>query len=143
MAAEARNRTTALVIDDDEQIGRLIKECLSDVDTETLKSRAELMERLKQPPVDAVLLDWRLQDGDGISLIDSIRDAWPETSIILITGFTSEEIIIRAIKRGAFYFLSKPFNTATLRQTVKRATENTRICTAAMAARTLAITNSA
>jgi DNA-binding NtrC family response regulator len=130
-----QRRAKVLVVDDDKQIGQLIKAALKEFKTETLQSRAELLQRLKREPVDALLLDWRLEDGDGIVLIDAIRDAWPGTSIILMTGYGTNEVIIRAIKRGAFHFLAKPFDAAALRQTVRRAIDNTRISQAGRAAR--------
>jgi DNA-binding NtrC family response regulator len=130
-----QRRAKVLVVDDDKHIGQLIKAALKEFKTETLQSRAELLQRLKREPVDALLLDWRLEDGDGIVLIDAIRDAWPGTSIILMTGYGTDEVIIRAIKRGAFHFLAKPFAAAALRQTVRRAIDNTRISQAGRTAR--------
>jgi len=125
-----------LVVDDDESIGEIVKDSLKEFEAEVLLSRAELLARLKKEPVDAILLDWRLGDADGIALIDEIRDRWPETSIILTTGYGTDEVIIRAIKRGAFHYLSKPFDPVTLRQTVQRAIDQTRLSQAGSAART-------
>jgi DNA-binding NtrC family response regulator len=58
---------------------------------------------------DLVFLDLRLPDADGITLLEHIKQIAPETEVVLMTAYGSLEVTIEAIKRGAFYYLEKPF----------------------------------
>jgi serine phosphatase RsbU (regulator of sigma subunit) len=68
------------------------------------------------------LVDVRLGDGDGYSLCQAIREASPETDVILITGSLSQpdEKLYRSLEEGAFYFLFKPFDRRVLLALVER-----------------------
>jgi DNA-binding NtrC family response regulator len=76
---------------------------------ETAQSVGEADALLKSRPFDLVFTDLRLPDGSGIELLTRIKADSPETEIILMTAHGSLELTIEAIKRGAFYYLEKPF----------------------------------
>ncbi|HEY9282734.1 MAG TPA: sigma-54 dependent transcriptional regulator [Pyrinomonadaceae bacterium] len=76
---------------------------------ETAASVAEAEARLKSRPFDLVFTDLRLPDGSGIELLARVKADSPETEIVLMTAHGSLELTIEAIKRGAFYYLEKPF----------------------------------
>ncbi|MDW7979524.1 MAG: response regulator, partial [Verrucomicrobiales bacterium] len=91
---------------------------------------ADLKSAMTGPQPDVVLLDVVLPSGDGLTLLPQIKKQWPDTQVILMTGvLDGEEKInaaVEATKRGAFHFLSKPFNLANLMVTVERAIEHKR-----------------
>ena len=60
--------------------------------------------------VDLALIDLRLPDGDGIELMQKIRSNSPSTQAIILTGFGSIEVAVEATQKGAFHFITKPFN---------------------------------
>jgi DNA-binding NtrC family response regulator len=68
-----------------------------------------------------VLLDWKLPDGDGIALIPEIKSHWPNTNVVMISGYATPDVTTRAANNGAFKFLVKPFYTEELLQAVKEA----------------------
>lgn len=89
---------------------------------------AEVKDALAGPQPDVVLLDVVLPSGDGLTLLPQIKKQWPDTEVILMTGALDADeklnTAVEATKRGAFHFLSKPFNLANLTVTVERALEH-------------------
>ena len=59
---------------------------------------------------DVVLLDYRLPDADDFSLLASIRDRWPQTPVVLMTAFSTPDVVRGALDLGAVSVLSKPFD---------------------------------
>ncbi|MBV8200175.1 MAG: fused response regulator/phosphatase, partial [Acidobacteria bacterium] len=75
-----------------------------------------------EPGFALALIDVRLADGDGYALCQAIREQYPQTDVILITGSLSEpdEKLYRSLEEGAFYFLFKPFDRRVLLALVER-----------------------
>lgn len=71
---------------------------------------AAAMERLKEEHFDVVITDIKMPGMDGITLLERIKNEWPETEVIIITGFGSIDSAVEAMKRGAFDYITKPFN---------------------------------
>lgn len=69
----------------------------------------------------AVFLDLRLPDGDGLNVLRQMKEAGPETPVIIITAYGSIESAVEAIKRGAFDYLTKPFTPEELRVVTQKA----------------------
>jgi DNA-binding NtrC family response regulator len=89
----------------------------------TAESLAESIEILRDASVDLVITDLRLSDASGIDLITHIKSETPDTEVILMTADGSIDITIEAIKRGAYYYLEKPFTPERLFALVERALE--------------------
>jgi two-component system response regulator AtoC len=87
---------------------------------------ADTLDRLSSEP-DLVLLDFQLPDGDGLTLLPQIRQRLPETVAILMTGFSSVESAVEAMKLGAFHYVNKPFDLEEIVLLVDRALETTRL----------------
>ena len=100
-----------LVVDDEVTITDSLKLLLSDhgYDASTSATAAEAETLLARHWFDLVFLDLRLPDADGFRLLEHIKQVSPETEVILMTAHGSLDITIEAIKRGAFYYLEKPF----------------------------------
>ena len=77
--------------------------------------------------VDLVLLDYRLPDLDGLSILRELKKLDPEVLVILLTSFVSVDTAVEAMKLGAFHFANKPFNLDEVAATVGRALETTRL----------------
>ncbi|MGO9611756.1 MAG: sigma-54-dependent transcriptional regulator [Dissulfurispiraceae bacterium] len=71
--------------------------------------------------IDAVVTDLRLPDGDGMELLRAVKAQSPLTPLVVMTGFGSIETAVRAVKEGAYDFLTKPFDPDHLILIVKRA----------------------
>ena len=72
-------------------------------------SAAEAASRCEDGPFDLAFVDLRLPDSTGIELVERLKAGAPDTEFILMTAHGSVEIAIEAIKRGAFYYIEKPF----------------------------------
>lgn len=75
------------------------------------------------PPVDAVLLDYRLPDTNNLSLLTQIRRIAPRTPVILMTAFGTPEVVEGALRLGAYEVMDKPFDMSDLQAVVLRACE--------------------
>lgn len=100
-----------LVIDDENTITCALKLllCEHDYEVDTASTAGEAEALLARRWFDLVFLDLRLPDADGIRLLEHIKQTAPETEVVLMTAHGSLEVTIDAIKRGAFYYLEKPF----------------------------------
>jgi len=112
-----------LVIDDDKIILDSLCEFLSlegyrTDGAETLKGA---LARLQEENYSLVLTDVNLPDGDGLELLDITRKEYPQTVTIVITGYGTIESAVRAIKLGAYDYLTKPIIDDELRLVVARA----------------------
>jgi DNA-binding NtrC family response regulator len=100
-----------LTVDDENTITIALELLLSDhgyeVDTASTAAEAETL--LARRWFDLVFLDLRLPDDDGIALLEHIKRIAPETEVVIMTAHGSLDVTIEAIKRGAFYYLEKPF----------------------------------
>jgi DNA-binding NtrC family response regulator len=112
-----------LVIDDDKIILDSLCEFLSlegfrTDGAETLKGA---LAKLNEENFSLVIADVNLPDGDGLELLDIIRREYPQTVVIVITGYGTIESAVRAIKLGAYDYLTKPIIDDELRLVVERA----------------------
>ena len=100
-----------LVVDDENTTTDALQLLLSDngYDVIVASTAEEAETLLARRWFDLVFLDLRLPDADGIGLLEHIKLTAPETEVVLMTAHGSLEVTIEAIKRGAFYYLEKPF----------------------------------
>ena len=101
-----------LVVDDEQSITGALELVLADegYEVKTAGSVAEALARLGGGrPFDLVFTDLRLPDATGIELLDRIKADAPDTQVVLITAHGSLDVVIDAIKRGAYYYVEKPF----------------------------------
>lgn len=119
----AHSPNTILVVDDDQTVTAALAVILtsSGYEISTTNSIGEAKSVLSSRSFDLVITDLRLADGTGIDLITHIKKQSPDTEVILMTAFGSTEVTIEAIKRGAYYYLDKPYPPDQLLALVERA----------------------
>ena len=125
MAAPVR----ILVVDDDEITCNLLEEVLSKEGYAVDKalSGQEAVEKGEKKSYGVVLSDIRMLDVDGMEVLRAYRQKSPETIIIMMTAFGSIETAIRAIKEGAYDYVSKPFKLDEIKLTIQRSLEQKRL----------------
>lgn len=101
-----------LLIEDDISFCKLLEKFLikKDYDVTIAFSAAEARLAIKKESFDLILTDLRLPDSDGIGLMAEIKAAYPQTPVILMTGYSDVNTAVKAIKNGAADYISKPFN---------------------------------
>src|SRR5256714_1370508 len=118
-----------LVGDDEESVVVTIKAILQldgyNVATTTSGATARAM--VREVEYDLVLTDLRLEDGDGLDVLKAVRERYPETVTIMLTGYASLESAIRAIRGGAADYPGKPRGVEELRSPVARGIEGRRL----------------
>jgi two-component system response regulator AtoC len=122
------HNATILIVDDEELIRWSLRERLKadGYDIVEAGTGKEAVEQFKTG-VDLVLLDYRLPDTDGLSLLREFKKLEPDSLVILLTSFVSVETAVDAMKLGAFHFANKPFNVDDVADLVGRALETTRL----------------
>lgn len=117
------SRSRILVIDDEPSVTDALRLVLGELGhhVDSATSGAEAKEFLNGAPYDLVFTDLRLPDSSGIDLLALIKSDTPNTEVILMTAHGSVDITIEAIKRGAFYYIEKPFTPQRVTALVERA----------------------
>jgi len=119
---------TVLVVDDEQLIRWALTDRLSQDGYRVIEAgtAADAVARSEEG-VDLVLLDYRLPDGDGLSVLRKIKQHDPDTLVILLTAFSSVETAVEAMKQGAYHYANKPFNVDEIALVVEKALETTRL----------------
>ena len=117
--------TRVLVVEDDAVLAQLLCRVLVQAGYQVRHAGSlhEAKAALTGEPPDALVTDLRLGDGHGVDLIEEARQVDPRTAIIAITAFGSIDEAVRAVRHGAFEFLTKPIEPAKLRLAIERALE--------------------
>ncbi|TWT32355.1 Transcriptional regulatory protein ZraR [Posidoniimonas corsicana] len=112
-----------LLVDDDRQVLESMADWLRDqgFDLDTAGGYSDALERMGAGAYDLLLSDIRLQDGDGFDLLERSLRQWPQTQVILLTGYGTPDSAIEAVRAGAFDYLTKPLMDDELLMSIERA----------------------
>ena len=114
-----------LVVDDEmivcESCKRILEEEGYEVDTAL--SGKEALEKMKENPYDIVITDLKMPEIDGMEVLRTFRREYPDAIVIMITGFSTVETAVEAMKLGAFDYIPKPFTPDEVSIIVKKAIE--------------------
>ncbi|HIJ40932.1 MAG TPA: sigma-54-dependent Fis family transcriptional regulator [Deltaproteobacteria bacterium] len=112
-----------LVVDDEAVVRKGIQRVLEKKGLETVLAAngKDALARLDSQPFRLALLDIRMPDMDGVALLRTIRSQYPETGVIMITGYPTIDDAVHCIKLGAIDYLVKPFSLDDLKSSLRKA----------------------
>lgn len=110
----------ALIIDDETDIWMLLSRILRKHNFRTyfVNNLEAATKRLLQEVPSIIFLDNHLPDGFGVDFIQFIKTNYPTTKVVMITGHNSQDDRNKAFNEGADMFLSKPFSSEAIRETI-------------------------
>ena len=114
---------TILVVDDEKNTREGLAKFLErlDYDVQTATGGEEALRISQKEKPDIVLADLKMPGMDGMTLLEKIKGQLPEASIILLTAYGTVENAVKAMKLGAFHYLTKPVNLEELEFLIKKA----------------------
>jgi DNA-binding NtrC family response regulator len=128
-ATRAQAAHTLLIVDDERSLRFTIGEWARDAGFQPLEASTgrEALDRARGHGVDAVLLDLRLGDEDGLQVLKRLREHDPALPVVVLTGHGTVEHAVRATKLGAYDFIQKPPSLDHLEVVLRRALEHARL----------------
>src|SRR6476646_1206627 len=118
-----------LVVDDELEMRALVKDVLEEKGhcVTIAESGRDALQRLSEGEYAVVLTDLRMQGMQGLELLSSIKETYPDINVILMTAFGSVETAIEAMKQGAYDYLIKPVKNDELIRVTARAVREVRL----------------
>ena len=103
-------KANILIVDDEEVVRHSQLRILADAECNATVAwnGIEALHAMEQHPFDVVLLDLRMPGPDGMSVLKMIKERWPESEVVIITGYPSIETAKEAVRLGAYSYLAKP-----------------------------------
>ncbi len=105
-----KDKARILVVDDDDAVrlsyGAILPR--AGCEAQLVPDGEEALKTMQGHPSQLVLLDLRMPGADGLSVLQALKDRWPETEVVVITGFPTLESAKQAMRLGAYDYLAKP-----------------------------------
>src|SRR3990170_6732590 len=122
---------TILVVEDKESMAQMLKDTLGSEGYRVIsaKNGSEGVTYLKENRIDLVLTDLKLPEKDGMEILRISKEENQLVPVIVMTAFGSVETAVKAMKEGAFDFITKPFDIDHLLMLIRRALETQRVLT--------------
>jgi two-component system NtrC family response regulator len=118
-----------LVVDDEPSICRLAQKELASSGrlVTTAGTATQAMKLAAKQDFDVIVLDVRLPDGHGLTLLEHFRDRLPDVEVIMITGYSEVGTAVEAMKMGAYDYITKPFSLEKITLVVEKAYQRSRL----------------
>ena len=108
--AKMSEKNRILIVDDDEVVRWSYQRSLQSVacDVAAASGGDEALQTMERNPFDVVLLDLRMPGRDGMSVLRTIKQKWPESEVVIITGYPTVDSAKEALRLGAYDYVAKP-----------------------------------
>jgi DNA-binding NtrC family response regulator len=114
-----------LILDDEPLVGQRLKPALTKEGyrVEIYTDPKEAVDRLEEKNFDIVVTDIRMEELDGLEVLESVLKRSPRTKVIMITGYATLEKAHESLHKGAFDFIAKPFRIGKIREAIFKAAQ--------------------
>ena len=104
------DRANILIVDDEEVVRHSHLRSLASTycNAQVASDGKEALRVMEQHPIDVILLDLRMPGLDGMDVLKTIKERWPDSEVIVITGYPTIESAKESLRLGAFNYLAKP-----------------------------------
>jgi len=104
------DKANILIVDDEEivRLSHLRSLASMNCNTRVAEDGTRALQVMEQQPFDVILLDLRMPDLDGMDVLKTVKQRWPDSEVIVITGYPSIESAKEAVRLGAQNYLAKP-----------------------------------
>ncbi len=120
-----------LIVDDEEDmltgLQRTIERNIPGLEVVTSTRAGEALRLMAEQSFDLALLDVMMPEMNGIALLEKLRAKDPELSVVMMTAFASIDLAVDAIKKGAYDFITKPFDKDTILRVIHKGLERNRL----------------
>jgi len=118
-----KKKLEVMVVDDEPIVGKRLKPALTKYgyDVEVFENPVKAIDRFNEKEFDIVVTDLRMEDLDGIQVLEHVVSKSEKTKVIFITGYATVENAREALIKGAFDFIAKPFKLNDLRMAITKA----------------------
>lgn len=112
-----------LIVDDEPIVGKRLRQIFEKVGYQVavFTQGRPALEELRENTYDIVVTDLKMEDVDGMIILEAAREKNPGIKVIIITAFAEMETAREAFRKGVFDFISKPFQVDTLKQAIFKA----------------------
>lgn len=126
MEKKEEHRRRVLLIDDDQGLLQALKLLMEQSGYEVVAAAnaREGLAQLEKFQAEVILTDLMMPEMSGFTLLEKLQNSQPLIPVIVVSAYDSRQEILRALQRGAYDFVTKPFDTQLLRATVSRALEH-------------------
>jgi CheY-like chemotaxis protein len=123
MKENDRSKLKVMIVDDEPIVGKRLTPTLTKQGflVESYVDPREALARLEEEEFDIVVTDLRMEEVDGIGVLEHVMESCPNTRVIFITGYATVEVAREALVKGAFDFIAKPFKPKELRAVINKA----------------------
>jgi DNA-binding response OmpR family regulator len=110
-----------MIIEDDEEMRSLMKDFFEEegFETDSVSNGVDALRKLSKGHFDLVITDIRMPGLTGLDILPTIRRLKPETPIIVMTAYGSDDVRRRSLERGATIYLEKPIHLSQLRTVIR------------------------
>ena len=119
------NRARILIVEDEliarENLDHVLRK--EGYDTVAVESGQLAFQELEKGEFDLVMTDLRMQLVDGLQVLERTKELYPDTEVIMITGYATVSTAVEAMQKGAYHYLSKPYKIEEVRILVRKALE--------------------